>query len=50
MLHYKDLKLYESLGLIVERIHRGIKFAERDWMRSYIKKNTELRKKGKNDF
>jgi hypothetical protein len=34
----------------VTKIHRGIKFEETDFLKSYIYKNTELRKKAKNDF
>ena len=38
------------MGLKVKKIHRGIKFREEPWMRSYIELNTDLRTKGKNDF
>ena len=43
-------QLYLELGLKVKKIHRGIKFREEPWMRSYIELNTDLRTKGKNDF
>ena len=50
VVHHKNLKLYLELGLKINKIHRGIKFREEPWMRSYIELNTDLRTKGKNDF
>ena len=50
IVHHENLKLYLELGLKVKKIHRGIKFREEPWMRSYIELNTDLRTKGKNDF
>ena len=51
IIHQENLKLYQKLGLKIKHIHRGIKFREKPWMKSYIeKKNTDLRTKGKNDF
>ena len=50
VLHNQNLKLYLSLGLKLKWIHRGIKFREKPWMKSYIELNTDLRTKGKNDF
>ena len=50
VLHRENLKLYLELGLKLKHIHRGIKFKEKPWMKSYIELNTDLRTKGKNDF
>ena len=50
VLHGQNLKLYLELGLKLKWIHRGIKFREEPWMKSYIELNTDLRTKGKNDF
>ena len=38
------------MGLKIKKIHRGIKFREEPWMRSYIELNTRLRTEAKNDF
>ena len=50
VLHYENLKLYESLGMKVTENHRGIKFEESPWLKEYIDKNTSLRAKAKNEF
>ena len=50
VVHYENLKLYLNLGLKLTKIHRGIKFNERAWLKDYIQLNTDLRTKGKTDF
>ncbi len=50
VLHYETLKLYLRLGLKLTKIHRGITFEERDFMKKYIKLNTDMRTKGTTDF
>ena len=50
VLHYKNLRLYESLGLNIIKIHRGIKFEENAWFKKYIDLNTDLRSRANNEF
>ena len=47
VVHYENLKLYESLGLKITKIQRGIKFEESVWLEEYINLNTKLRIKAK---
>jgi len=50
VVHNENLKLYERLGLKITKIHQGIKFEERAWLKEYIDLNTKLRTKAKNNF
>ena len=50
VVHYKTLMQYLDLGMELKKIHRGIKFIESDFMKSYIDKNTNLRIQAKNNF
>ena len=43
IVHYENLKLYESLGLKITKLHRGIKFEESAWLEDHININTKLR-------
>ena len=50
VVYHENLKQYESLGLKIKKIHRGIIFRESDWMKEYIDLNTGLRACAANDF
>ena len=48
--HYKNLKQYLKEGMILEKVHQGIKFYQSPWMEPYIRKNTDLRKLATSSF
>ncbi|KAL4126927.1 hypothetical protein QTP88_011125 [Uroleucon formosanum] len=50
IVHYRSLQQAIKNGLIVEKVHRVIQFNQSDWLAKYIKLNTEMRKRAKNDF
>ena len=50
VLHYKNLKQYLQEGMILKKVHRGIKFYQSHWMEPYIRKNTDLRKTASSSF
>ena len=50
IIHYKNLIQCLRAGMKLKKIHRGIKFVESEFMKSYIDKNTNLRAKAKNNF
>lgn len=50
IIHYRNLKLYHSLGMRVSKVHRAIKFRQEAWMAPYIQLNTELRTQASSEF
>ena len=50
VVHYKNLKQCLQEGMILKKVHRGIKFYQSSWMEPYIRKNTDLRKTASNAF
>ena len=50
VLHYRNLKLYTRLGLVVKKIHRVLAFTQEDWIRPYIELNTKQRQLAKSEF
>ena len=43
MIRYKKLQQCLELGINLKKIHKILKFKQRDWMRSYIGFNTQKR-------
>ena len=50
VLHYRLLKLFVKLGMIVRRMHSVQWFKQSIWLKPYIDFNTEKRKNAKTDF
>ena len=50
IIHYRNLKLYQSLGMRATKIHRAIKFRQEAWMAPYTQLNTSLRAKAASGF
>lgn len=48
VLHYRNLQLYMSLGLIRKTIHRALEFNQGPWLAQYIDYNTKKRMQAKN--
>ena len=47
--HYVNLKLYTSLGMVVTRVHRAIKFKQSAWLAGYINLNITKRQQAAAD-
>ena len=50
VVHINALKQLLNHGLKLKKIHRVIKFNQKEWLKSYIDMNAELRKVAKNNF
>jgi hypothetical protein len=50
VIHYRMLKNCLKHGLLLEKIVRGFKFVQKEFIKPYIEKNTILRSKATNSF
>jgi hypothetical protein len=49
-LHYRNLKLYLSLGMKLLHVHRILAFDQAPWLKPYIDLNTGMRQRAKSEF
>ena len=50
VVHYRNLQLYCSLGMVVTRIRRVMAFRQTAWLKPYIECNIRLRKLAQTTF
>ena len=50
MLHYRTLQLYVSLGMVVGKIHRVLRFKQSDWLKRFVMFNAAKRINAANEF
>ena len=50
IVHYKNLKHYLRLGMKLVKIHRILRFKQKDWLKSYTDFNTKKRRLSIDEF
>ena len=50
VIHYRNLKYLEELGVRITKLHKTISFQQKTWMKPYIEFDSNRRKEAMNDF
>ena len=50
IVHYRNLKFYLRMGMIIKKVHRIVSFDQSPWLAKYIDYNTKKRAEADSDF
>ena len=50
IVHYRNLKFYIGMGVIIKKVHRIVSFDQSPWLAKYIDYNTDKRAQAGSDF
>ena len=50
IVHYRNLKFYLRMGMIIKKVHRIVSFDQSPWLAKYIDYNTQKRAEADSDF
>ena len=50
IVHYRNLKFYLRMGMIIKKVHRIVSFNQSPWLAKYIDYNTKKRAEADSDF
>ena len=50
IVHYRNLKFYIEQGMILTKVHKVLRFRQKDWLSPYVEFNTKRRQESKNAF
>ena len=48
--HYRNLKFYVRMGMVISKVHRIVSFDQSTWLEKYFNYNTKRRAQADSDF